>query len=133
MLGEDIENPKITFRSIESLLDDRINQLSKKLYESTKEHDKDKQVYDNLEQEVNSEIDAIENEYFYEIKKHVENLHKELDDLDAYGLLLQKQITTLKKDKVDLVLQINALNNRLDGLEKDLGINIALKRAKKKI
>jgi hypothetical protein len=90
-------------------------------------------VYDNLDKEVNDEIDGIENEYYYEIKKHIGSLHDGLDDLDAYSLLLQKQITSLKKEKVDLILQINAMNSKLDNLEKDLGINIAAKRAKKKI
>lgn len=128
-----MDNPKITFRAIESLLDERINTLSKKLYDFTKEHDKDKQVYNNLDEEVNNEIDNIENEYFYEIKKHINDLQTQLDEMDAYNLLLQKQITTLKKEKVDIVLQMNALNSRLDNIEKDLGINIAAKRAKKKI
>jgi hypothetical protein len=55
-----------------------------------------------------------------------------LDDLDAYNLLLQRQITILKKEKVDLIVQINNLNTKLDDIEKDLGINIAAKRAKNK-
>ena len=38
----------------------------------------------------------------------------------------------IKKEKVDFILQINALNEKLDRLEKDLGINIAAKRTKKK-
>lgn len=98
-----------------------------------KEIDKEKNVYDNLDKDVNTDVDTIENEFFYIIKKHVENLHKDLDDLDAHSLLLQKQITTLKKDKVDLILQINQMNTKLDDVEKDLGINISAKRAKKKI
>ena len=83
--------------------------------------------------EVNNEIDSIENEYYYEIKKRVGDLQEKLEELDSYSLLLQKQITTLKKEKVDLIVQINGLNNKLDDIEKDLGINIAAKRAKKKI
>ncbi len=133
LLGEDVDNPKVTFRAIEGLLDDRISSLSKKLFEHVKEIDKEKLIYDNLDKEVNTDVDSIENEFFYIIKKHVENLHKDLDELDAYSLLLQKQITTLKKEKVDLILQINTMNTKMDDMEKDLGINISAKRAKKKI
>ena len=132
LLGEDVDNPKVTFRAIETLLDDRIGSLSKKLFVHVKELDKEKTIYDHFDKEVNIEIDGIENEYFYGIKKHVEYLHKNLDDLDAYNLLLQKQITTLKKDKVDLIVQITNMNTKLDDIEKDLGINISAKRAKNK-
>lgn len=86
-----------------------------------------------MDKDCKNDINNIENEYYYEIKKHVNNLHEGLDELDAYALLLQKQITTLKKEKVDLTLQIGSLNGKLDRVEKDLGINIAAKRAKKKI
>jgi hypothetical protein len=110
-----------------------MNLLSARLYDFIRDHDKEKQNYDNLDMKVGNDIDSLDNEYFYEIKKHVEDLHTGLDDLDAYSLLLQKQITTLKKEKVDLTLKITSLNDKLDHLEKDLGINIAAKRAKKKI
>ena len=133
ILGEEVDNPKITFRAIETVLDDRISTLSNKLYTFVKDYDKDNQGFDNLEKDANNEIDGIENEYFYEIKKHVSGLHEGLDEMDAYSLLLQKQITTLKKEKVDLNVQINMMNIKLDNIEKDLGINIAAKRAKKKI
>jgi hypothetical protein len=102
------------------------------LHDLIKDYESDKNVFDNLDQKVNNDIDAIENEYFYDIKKNITLLHEGLDDLDAYNLLLQKQITTLKKEKVDIILQISAENDKLDRVEKDLGINIAAKRGKKK-
>lgn len=132
MLGEEIDNPKVTFRGTETVLEDRIATLSKILYEFIKEYDKDKNFFDNLDQKVNSDVDAVENEYFYDIKKKITTLHEGLDDLEAYNLLLQKQITTLKKEKVDIILQIGGLNEKLDKVEKDLGINIGAKRTKKK-
>ncbi len=132
MLGEEVDNPKVTFRGTETVLEERISMLSKILYDFIKEYDKDKNFFDNLDQKVNTDIDTVENEYFYDIKKKITTLHEGLDDLEAYNLLLQKQITTLKKEKVDFILQINALNEKLDRLEKDLGINIAAKRTKKK-
>lgn len=132
MLGEEVDNPKVTFRGTETVLEERIGILSKILYDFIKEYDKDKNYFDNLDQKVNIDIDAVENEYFYDIKKKITTLHEGLDDLEAYNLLLQKQITTLKKEKVDFILQITALNEKLDRLEKELGINIAAKRTKKK-
>ncbi len=132
MLGEEVDNPKVTFRGTETVLEERIGILSKILYDFIKEYDKDKNYFDNLDQKVNIDIDSVENEYFYDIKKKITTLHEGLDDLEAYNLLLQKQITTLKKEKVDFILQISALNEKLDRLEKDLGINIAAKRTKKK-
>ena len=132
LLGEEVDNPKVTFRGTETVLEERIGILSKILYDFIKEYDKDKNYFDNLDQKVNIDIDTVENEYFYDIKKKITTLHEGLDDLEAYNLLLQKQITTLKKEKVDFILQISALNEKLDRLEKDLGINIAAKRTKKK-
>jgi chromosome segregation ATPase len=132
LLGEDVANPKITFRSIEGLLDERITLLSKKLYEYTKEHDKEKQTYENIESEADNDLDDVESDLFFRIKNSITNLHNDVDKLDAESLLLQKQITTLKKEKVDLINQLNGLNLKLDNLESDLGINISAKRTKKK-
>ena len=55
-----------------------------------------------------------------------------IEEQKSYNLLLQKQITSLKKEKVDLAGQITVLNQRLDDVEKDLGINLGQKRGKKK-
>ena len=55
-----------------------------------------------------------------------------IDEQKSYNLLLQKQITSLKKEKVDIMTQITQLNSKLDDVEKDLGINLSLKRGKKK-
>lgn len=55
-----------------------------------------------------------------------------IEEQKSYNLLLQKQITSLKKEKVDIMGQITQLNAKLDDIEKDLGINLSLKRGKKK-
>ena len=55
-----------------------------------------------------------------------------IEEQKSYNLLLQKQITSLKKEKVDLAGQISVLNQRLDDVERDLGINLGQKRGKKK-
>ena len=56
---------------------------------------------------------------------------EEIEDQKSYNLLLQKQITTLKKEKVDLSISVNNLNAKLDNIEKQLGISVNLKRLKK--
>jgi hypothetical protein len=114
-------------------MEDRISSLSKRLYEFVKEYDIETRIYDNLGSDIKTEIDNIENEHYYEVKKHYTELAEGVDEQKSYNLLLQKQITTLKKEKMDLTMNINNLNNKLDNIEKDLGINIAMKRAKKKI
>ena len=43
-----------------------------------------------------------------------------IDEQKSYNLLLQKQITSLKKEKVDLISQIGFLNTKLDDIEKDI-------------
>lgn len=97
-----------------------------------KDYDKEMQSYSNLSTDVKAEIDNIENDNYYEVKKHYTELVEGIDEQKSYNLLLQKQITTLKKEKMDVTVQVNNLNGRLDKIEKDLGVNIALKRAKKK-
>ena len=55
---------------------------------------------------------------------------KENEKLNSENLLLQKYLTSLTKEKMDLLVQINLCMNRLDEIEKYLGINIANKRNK---
>jgi hypothetical protein len=52
--------------------------------------------------------------------------------MKSENLLYQKQLTTLKKEKLDLMNMILQLNNKLNDLEKDLGINLSAKRGKRK-
>ena len=85
-------------------------------------------ITDNIKRE----IENIENDNYYEIKKYFSNLLENIEEQKSYNLLLQKQITSLKKEKVDLMSQITHLNQRLDDVEKDLGINLGVKRGKKK-
>ena len=109
ILGDDIDNPKYTFRIIESITDKRIETLS----------DIDN-IFDNIEQEL-----------YYRIKTLFEDFDKQSNNLNSQNLLLQKYLTQLTKDKMDLLVQINLCMQRLDSLEKFLGISIANKRMKK--
>ena len=120
ILGDDIDNPKYTFRIIENITDKRIESLSKKFYEIKKEGDSHKLDFDNIEQEL-----------YYRIKTLFEDFDKQSNNLNSQNLLLQKYLTQLTKDKMDLLVQINLCMQRLDNLEKFLGISIANKRMKK--
>ena len=92
----------------------------------------DKQSLENITETIKREIENIENDNYYEIKKYFSNLLESIEEQKSYNLLLQKQITSLKKEKVDIMMQITGLNSKLDDIEKDLGINLNMKRGKKK-
>lgn len=137
LLGEDVDNPKITFRTLECLLDvnymlnqDRIRDLDKRLLEYKKQYDVEKQKFENIKLEIEIEADNIEKEFYFTVKENFNKLIEEIEEQKSYNLLLQKQLTSLKKEKVDLQHQVTLLNNKLDAIEKDLGIS--LKRTKKK-
>lgn len=111
---------------------DRIKELSKRLQLFVKTFDKDKNNYWDAVGGAKIEIDNLENDSFLEMKNTFIKCTEEIDDQKSYNLLLQKQITTLKKEKVDLSISVNNLNARLDQIEKQLGIILNAKRVKKK-
>ena len=92
----------------------------------------DKQSLENITDTIKREIENIENDNYYEIKKYFSNLLESIEEQKSYNLLLQKQITSLKKEKVDIMTQVSQWNTKLDDIEKDLGINLNMKRGKKK-
>ena len=130
-LGEDVDNPIVSFRNIENIFDDRINQLSSKLFDLKKIQSTQKSEMENFVPEIKDTFDNIENEMYYKLKGIAADFFKENERLNSDNLLLQKYLTTLTKEKMDLLVQINLCMNRLDELEKYLGINIANKRNKK--
>ena len=86
-----------------------------------------------LNKEIDDNFDNIENELYYKIKTLFSDFEKQNDELNAQNLLLQKYLTQLTKEKMDLLVQINIAMNKLDNIEKFLGINIANKRMKKSL
>ena len=78
-------------------------------------------------------FDNIENELYYKIKSLFSDFEKQNEQLNAQNLLLQRYLTQLTKEKMDLLVQINIAMNKLDNVEKFLGINIANKRMKKNL
>ena len=100
------------------------------MQEFKKSFNVEKQKFDTIKVEIEIEADNIEKEFYFTVKENFNKLIEEIEEQKSYNLLLQKQLTSLKKEKVDLQHQVNGLNIRLDAIEKDLGIS--LKRMKKK-
>ena len=133
ILGDEIDNPIYTFRLIESIADKRIELLNKKFYEVRKNADGQKGDFGSLHKDIDDTFDNSENDLYYRIKNLFGDFEKLNDDLNSQNLLLQKYLTQLTKEKMDLLIQINLCMNRLDNIEKYLGINIAAKRMKKNL
>ena len=131
ILGDDIDNPKYNFRLVESITDKRIEALSKKFYEIKKVSDSQKGEFDFMEKDIDNIFDNNEQELYFRIKTLFDDFEKQNNNLNSQNLLLQKYLTQLTKDKMDLLVQINLCMQRLDNLEKFLGISIANKRMKK--
>lgn len=100
------------------------------MIEYKKQFDVEKKKFDYIKLEIEIEADNIEKEFYFTVKENFNKLIEEIEEQKSYNLLLQKQLTSLKKEKVDLQHQVTILNNKLDAIEKDLGIS--LKRTKKK-
>ena len=132
-LGEDVDNPIVSFKHIENIFDERINLLSSKLFDLKKSQGNQKNDLENFSKDIKDNFDNIENELYYKLKDMASEFFKENDKLNSENLLLQKYLTALTKDKMDLLVQINMCMNRLDQLEKYLGINLAAKRTKKSL
>ena len=98
--------------------------------EFKKQFNVEKQKFDTIKVEIEIEADNIEKEFYFTVKENFNKLIEEIEEQKSYNLLLQKQLTSLKKEKVDLQHQVNILNTKIDAIEKDLGIS--LKRIKKK-
>ena len=76
--------------------------------------------------DIEIEADNIEKEFYFTVKENFNKLIEDIEEQKSYNLLLQKQLTTLKKEKVDLQHQVTVLNFKIDAIEKDLGINILI-------
>ena len=131
ILGDEIDDPKYTFKTIESVTDKRIDMLSNKFYEIKKLSETQKIEFDSLEKDIEDTFDNSEQGLYFRIKSLFDEFEKQNNNLNSQNLLLQKYLTQLTKEKMDLLVQINLCMKRLDNLEKFLGISISAKRVKK--
>ena len=131
VLGDNIDDPKYTFRLMESITDKRIELLHQKFFEVKKVSESQKAEFENMEKDIDNIFDNSEQDLYFRIKSLFDEFEKQNNNLNSQNLLLQKYLTQLTKEKMDLLVQINYCMQRLDNLEKFLGISIAAKRMKK--
>ena len=79
VLGEDVDNPKATFRKIENIFDNRINLLSKAFFDIRKIADAQVEESNGLNKEIDDNFDNIENELYYKIKTLFSDFEKQND------------------------------------------------------
>ena len=131
VLGDNIDDPKYTFRLMENLVDKRIELLHQKFFEVKKVSETQKMEFECIEKDIDNIFDNSEQDLYFRIKSLFDEFEKQNNNLNSQNLLLQKYLTQLTKEKMDLLVQINYCMQRLDNLEKFLGISIAAKRMKK--
>lgn len=104
--------------------------LDGKLHSFIRDFDEKTREFNSNKLNALKEIDDYGNDYFYQTKGKMNQLMQDIDEQNSYNLMLQRQITTLKKEKTDLTIDIKNCNDMLDKIERDLGISIKGKRKK---
>ena len=129
-LGEELENPKLNFITAENILDNRIKKLQDMLFLYIDNFESDKKRHNEINSEAQIHLEAFEKDMYFRIKGNFETLADDINEQKSLNLLNQKQITNLKKEKNENTLEMNKLHDRLDNIEKVLGINLKEKREK---
>ena len=129
-LGTELESPKFNFTQVENILEHRIKDLRMHVYSIQKSFSGDKKQYDEIISDANNDVEVMEKDMFFRIKGNFETIANDINEQKSLNLLYQKQITGLKKDKNETMMEINKLLQRLDSLEDVLGINMKEKREK---
>ena len=97
ILGDEIDDPKYTFKIIENITDKRIDMLSKKFYEIKKTSETQKIEFDSLEKDIEDTFDNSEQGLYFRIKNLFDEFEKQNNNLNSQNLLLQKYLTQLTK------------------------------------
>lgn len=104
--------------------------LSRQLYMYIRDFDKERQYASDSVKVGKKEIDKLSNEYFYVIRSYFNKVSDEIEEQKNYNAELQKQISSLRKEKGELENFVSILNNKLDEVEEQLGINMQQTRLK---
>lgn len=131
LLGEDIDNPSESFHKVENVCDTRIKLLNQMLFNLKKKGGNNTDEMLSLTNQMNTNFDKIENSLYYRIQNLFSIFETKNEQLNAKNLFLQKHLTKLTKEKMDILIQINICMTKLDKIEEFLGINIEEKRKKK--
>jgi hypothetical protein len=129
-LREEPDNPTYSFNDINMIMNNRIKLLSKRLYIFIRDFDKERQYCSDQVKWGKKEVDKLFNEYYYVIKSYLIKINEEIEEQKLYNIDLQKQISSLRKEKGDLENFLVNLNSQLDSIEDSLGVNMQLTRIK---
>lgn len=127
-LGEEIDHPVFSFTKVESILEDRIKDLQKCLYNEVKIFKNEKKIFEDIMTDSINDVKVLEKDLYFRIKGNFETMANDINEQKSLNLVYQRQITSLKKEKNEITLELKGLINRLDELEKTLGISIKEKR-----
>lgn len=127
-LGEELDHPVFSFTKVETILEDRIKDLQKFHYNEVKSFKNEKKIFEDIMTDAINDVKVLEKDLYFRIKGNFETMANDINEQKSLNLVYQRQITSLKKEKNEISLELKGLINRLDELEKTLGINIKDKR-----
>ena len=76
---------------------------------------------DELDAEINTEVDTIRKELYAKLTEMLDALKEHQTSQQAEALRIQQEISTLKKEKLDLYQKINELQKRITDMEMTIG------------
>lgn len=76
---------------------------------------------DEMEVNISNEVDIIRKELYTKMNGMIDGLKAHQHDHQAEALKLQQNISTLKKEKLDLYQKINELSKRISDMEMTIG------------
>lgn len=76
---------------------------------------------DELEAEINNEVDVIRKELYAKLTSMVDALKEHQASQQGEALKINQEISTLKKEKLDLYQKINELQKRITDMEMTIG------------
>ncbi len=74
-----------------------------------------------MEVEINNEIDLIRKELYSRLNSMLDALREHQMNQQSDALKLQQEISTLKKEKLDLYQKVNELQKRIGDMEMTIG------------
>ena len=76
---------------------------------------------DEMQIAINNEVDLIRKELYTKLNNMLDSLREHQTSQQAEALRLQQEISTLKKEKLDLYQKVNELQRRIGDMEMTIG------------
>ena len=112
LLGEELDNPQVTFNLVEKDLKEKIDLLSYKLYQNAKELEHERESNGDLKIKISKECKYLGESYYYAIKQHFNNLSNQIENEKNLSINLQKELNVLKtynENIVNIILKIDRI------------------------